>query len=190
MCVSDSECKPVFFNTNGKIIESCKGKSLKLSVDTLVMNYFYRLALKVLFFETWYRHCISKNCVARSVFPDVFICSIIPNFHVDLYFHVIYFCLGARVGQFFDIKWRIGLIFFLRQKLHSRQLLGCRSEIPLQGLSLEEIDWRTRQNKLYIFYYCRRCSCAICSSRTSLSFQPLWKICLFHEWSGALCSVL
>lgn len=51
MCVSDSECKPVFFNTNGKIIESCKGKSLKLSVNTLVMIYFDRLVVKVLFFE-------------------------------------------------------------------------------------------------------------------------------------------
>ena len=40
MCVSDSECKPVFFNTNGRIIESCKGKSLKPSMDTLVIDLF------------------------------------------------------------------------------------------------------------------------------------------------------
>ena len=79
MCVSDSECKPVFFNTNGRIIESCKGKSLKISLDTLVMPYFDRLVVKVLFSEPWYRSCIFKNCVARSVFPDVFICSIIPD---------------------------------------------------------------------------------------------------------------
>lgn len=79
MCVSDSECKPVFFNTNGRIIESCKGKSLKLSMDTLVMTYFDRLVVKILFFEPRYRSCISKHSVARSAFPDVFICSIIPD---------------------------------------------------------------------------------------------------------------
>lgn len=79
MCVSDSECKPVFFNTNGKIIESCKGKILKLSMDTLVMTYLDRLVVKILFFEPRYRSCISKHGVARFVFPDVFICSIIPD---------------------------------------------------------------------------------------------------------------
>ena len=36
MCVSDSQCRPVFFDQNGKIIKSCKGKRRTLvSLDRL-----------------------------------------------------------------------------------------------------------------------------------------------------------
>ncbi|KAL9981504.1 hypothetical protein ACROYT_G010211 [Oculina patagonica] len=62
MCVSNSKCKPIFFNRNGRIINSCKGDSVVLSVPPEKVCRFNPCEKSACFTSQADRCAVSYNC--------------------------------------------------------------------------------------------------------------------------------